>query len=82
MSSTEDLKTSTSSPVPDPDRHRSNFQDRALMLFYAVAIGVAMCGWLWFLGWLLWEIVSWIVSRNGLNAISQIIDDARYSQRS
>ena len=62
MSSPNDPKISTGSPAPDPERRRSPFQDRALGLFYAVVIGVAMCGWLWFIGWLMWNIVTWIVN--------------------
>jgi hypothetical protein len=61
MSSADDPKNSTGSPNPDSERRRSLFQDRALALFYAVVIGVAMGGWLWFLGGLMWDLVTWIV---------------------
>jgi hypothetical protein len=58
-----EMKTSADLPAPDPDkRHPSPFNDRALILFYAVLIGIAMGGWLWFLGWLSWEIVTWFVN--------------------
>jgi hypothetical protein len=62
MSSADDQKISTNSPVPDPEQHRSKFQDGALILFLVVVIGVAMGGWLWFLGSLMWDIVTWIVN--------------------
>jgi uncharacterized membrane protein YccC len=62
MSSADDPKIPTGSSNPDPERRRSPFRDRALALFYAVVIGVAMGGWLWFLGWLMWDLVTWIVN--------------------
>jgi len=39
---------------------RSSFQDHALLLFYIVIIAVSMGGWLWLLGYLSWDIVSWV----------------------
>jgi hypothetical protein len=48
MSSADDPKISTSPPATDPERRRSPFHDRAVILSYAAVIGVAMCGWLWF----------------------------------
>jgi hypothetical protein len=62
MSSPDDPKLSKASPPRDSERRRSPFQDRALAVFYAIVIGVAICGWLWFLGWIMWKIVTWIVN--------------------
>jgi hypothetical protein len=42
---------------------RSAFQDQALLLFYFVIIAVSMGGWLWFLGYLSWNIVNWVTLR-------------------
>jgi hypothetical protein len=62
MSSADDPKNSTGSPPPNPERRRSPFHDRALGLFYAVVIGVAMGGWLLFLGRLMWDLMTWIIN--------------------
>ena len=36
------------------DRRLSRLQDLALLWFYVVVAGVAMSGWLWLLGKLVW----------------------------
>jgi hypothetical protein len=45
--------------VPEPDLPRSSFRKRALILLYLLALGTAMAGWLWFLGWLSWRVIAW-----------------------
>jgi hypothetical protein len=42
---------------------RSAFRDLALPLCYFIIITVSMAGWLWFLGYLSWDIVSWAALR-------------------
>jgi hypothetical protein len=44
---------------------RTTFEDRALLAFYAVVVGVAMSGWLWFLAWLSWQVAVSIVTAIG-----------------
>jgi hypothetical protein len=36
----------------DPNKQRHTFQDRALILFYALIVAIAMGGWLWLIAWL------------------------------
>jgi hypothetical protein len=40
----------------------SKLSDNALLLFYAVVVFTAMCGWLYFLGQLTWKVGGWILS--------------------
>jgi hypothetical protein len=55
----------TGSTAAELNRPISSFQGRALLPFYLLVVTFAMAGWLWFLGWLSWEIVTRLV-----NAIS------------
>jgi hypothetical protein len=36
-------------------------RDRAILLLYLVSIAVAMSGWLWFLAWISWTVISWVL---------------------
>jgi hypothetical protein len=38
---------------------RSAFADHAVLIFYIFVIAVSMGGWLWFLGYLSWGLLSW-----------------------
>jgi hypothetical protein len=53
-----DSDTNTEGPAGSPNR-RSSFRDRALLLFYVLLASIAMGGWLWFLGWMSWNIIAW-----------------------
>ena len=40
----------------------SRLKDGAPFIFYATIVLIAMTGWLYFIGRLLWQLVSWILS--------------------
>jgi hypothetical protein len=40
----------------------SRLKDGAPFIFYATIVLIAMTGWLYFIGRLLWQLVSWIFS--------------------
>jgi hypothetical protein len=40
----------------------SRLKDGAPFIFYAVIVLIAMTGWLYFIGRLLWQFMSWILS--------------------
>jgi hypothetical protein len=48
-------------PKANPNRRRLAIRDRALLLVYCLMAVVAMGGWLWFLGRLSWNILTWAV---------------------
>jgi hypothetical protein len=48
-------------PKTNPNRRRLAIRDRALLLVYCLMAVVAMGGWLWFLGRLSWNILTWAV---------------------
>jgi hypothetical protein len=39
-----------------------NASGNALLVGGAVAVLVAMAGWLYFLGWLTWRLIAWILN--------------------
>ncbi|SDS11433.1 hypothetical protein [Bradyrhizobium canariense] len=40
----------------------SKLKDATPFIFYFIVVLVAMAGWLYFIGWLLWQLVVWIFS--------------------
>jgi hypothetical protein len=40
---------------------RSNFQDTAIVWFYAAIVLIATSGWLWLLGCVSWKIIAWVL---------------------
>jgi hypothetical protein len=52
-------------PVVADLKPRSSFRDWALILFYATIVLIAMGGWLWFLGWLSWNVIDWATGEMG-----------------
>jgi hypothetical protein len=57
------MNTTAGTTGPEPNnRPRSSFRDRMLILFTALLFTIAMAGWLWFLGWLSWSVVTWFIN--------------------
>jgi hypothetical protein len=43
-------------------RFSSDFMDNLFLLGGAVAVLLAMAGWIYFLGWIGWHLVNWILT--------------------
>jgi hypothetical protein len=52
---------SPENPQHNKATQRSAFADHALLAFYIFVIAISMSGWLWFLGYLSWGLLSWVM---------------------